>query len=221
KGISEVLLGLHYKANIADTFLGIKAETLLKGSSKMVLIAKMQIPANTITRIVLVVPEKAEYETGFAKWVNRIANMASQLGCRVIFYGQSATLMQIKGRLLEANSNIRAEFQIMDKWGDILMLTGVVLDDDLFVIVSSRPASVSYNPDFEKLPSFLSRYFSGNNIVVLYPEQFGEEGELTFFSDPLAINVRQNHEFITHIRNYLRSFFSRGFFLKKRNKDTF
>ncbi|MEG1999020.1 MAG: cation:proton antiporter, partial [Bacteroidales bacterium] len=220
KGISEVLLGLHYKANIADTFLGIKAETLLKGSSKMVLIAKMQIPANTITRIVLVVPEKAEYETGFAKWVNRIANMASQLGCRVIFYGQSATLMQIKGRLLEANSNIRAEFQIMDKWGDILMLTGVVLDDDLFVIVSSRPASVSYNPDFEKLPSFLSRYFSGNNIVVLYPEQFGEEGELTFFSDPLAINVRQNHEFITHIRNYLRSFFSRGFFLKKRNKKT-
>lgn len=207
--ISEVLLGLHHKANIADTFFGVKTEALLKGSNKMVLIAKMHIPANTVTRIVVAVPEKAEYETGFAKWVNRAANMASQLGCRIIFYGHQDTLMQIKGRLLKAKRNIRAEFQMMDKWGDILMLTGVVLEDDLFMVVSARPASVSYNPDFEKLPSFLSRYFCSSNLVVLYPEQFGEEGELTFFSDPLAMNVGQNHDFMTYIRNNVRSIFSK------------
>lgn len=212
--ISEVLIGLHRKVNIADTFFGTKAETLLQGSKKMVTIAKMNIPANTITRIVVAIPPKAEHETGFTKWIYRICNMATQLGCRVIFYGHHDTLLQIKGRIYRAKRNIRAEYHDMESWADFLMLTGVVLEDDLFVIVSARQNSVSYNSDIDKLPSFLSRYFPGNNIAVLYPEQFGEEGEIMFFSDPLAINVRQNHEYLLRLRNTINHFMP-----KKKKKE--
>lgn len=207
KEISELLIGIHHKANIADSFFGATAEAILKGTNKTIFIAKSIIPANTLTRIIVYIPEKAEYETGFGTWVSRIANMATQLGCKTIFYGHRDTLGQIKGRLIREKRNIRAEYHIMDKWNDILMLTGVVLEDDLFIIVSARQTSVSYTANLDKLPSFLSKYFANNNLVILYPEQFGEVGDVTYFSDPLSITVHQNHAYINRIKKYLTSLF--------------
>lgn len=207
KGISELLIGIHHKANIADSFFGATAEAILKGTNKTIFIAKSIIPTNTLTRIIVYIPEKAEYETGFVTWVRRIANMSAQLGCKTIFYGHRDTLGQVKGRLLKEKRNIRAEYHIMDKWNDILMLTGVVLEDDLFIIVSARQASVSYTPNLDKLPSFLSRYFANNNLVILYPEQFGEVGDVSYFSDPLSISVHQNHAYLNRIKKYLTSLF--------------
>lgn len=207
KNISELLLGIHHKANIADSFFGSTTEAILKGTNKTVFIAKSIIPTNTLTRIIVYIPEKAEYETGFGAWVSRIANMATQLGCKTIFYGHRDTLGQIKGRLIREKRNIRVEYHIMDKWNDILMLTGVVLEDDLFIIVSARQSSVSYSPNLDKLPSFLSKYFANNNIVILYPEQFGEVGDVTYFSDPLAISVHQNHAYLNRIKKYFTSLF--------------
>lgn len=61
KNITEVVLGLHHKANIVDTFFGAKIESLLKSTNKMILISKCVNPINTVTRIVIAVPRKAEY----------------------------------------------------------------------------------------------------------------------------------------------------------------
>ena len=192
KNISELVIGLHHKANIVDSFFGTKTESLLKNTNKMIFIAKCTIPISTVTRIVVAVPEKAEYETGFAKWVDRIANMAKQIGCRAIFYAHPQTITQLKA-ILKRKYRIRNEFEILENWEDILMLTGVVLQDDLFVVVSARRTSVSHNSEFDKLPGFLSRYFADNNLVVLYPEQFGQENELSFFTDPLSIDVERHY----------------------------
>lgn len=193
KEISEVVIGLHWKANIVDTFFGVKTEALLKGTNRMIFISKCIIPPNTTTRIVIAVPEKAEYETGFADWVNCIANIAYQVGCRAIFYGTAQSLNQIKGVLVHNGHRIRSEFQLMDNWADLILLTDIVLPDDLFVIVSARHTSISYSPDFEQLPVLLSRYFSNANLIVIYPEQFGEEKDIVFFSDPLAMDVQHNY----------------------------
>ena len=173
KNITEVVLGLHHKANIVDTFFGAKIESLLKSTNKMILISKCINPINTVTRIVIAVPRKAEYETGFARWIDRVANMAKQIGCRAIFYAYAETIPYLKARLRAGRYNIRNEFEILESWDDILLLANVVLDDDLFIVVSARPTSVSFNSEADNIPSFLSKYFANNNLIVLYPEQFG------------------------------------------------
>ena len=40
-----------------------------------------------------------------------------------------------------------------------------------------------------ELPGFLQRYFSRNNLMMIYPEQFGEAPVLTSFTDPLASDL--------------------------------
>lgn len=204
KGISEIVIGLHHKTNIVDTFFGTKTEALLKGTNKMVFISKCVIPAGTFTRIVIAVPEKAEYETGFVKWVDRIANIAKQVGCRAIFYAPIETLKRIRLVLIKGNYRIRNEFEILDRWEDLLMLTNVVLPDDLFVVVSARHTSISYNSEFDNLPVQLSRYFADNNLLLVYPEQFGSHIDAVFFSDPMSMDIQHDYTGSIRIRKYLK-----------------
>ena len=207
QNISDVILGLHHKSNIVDSFFGSKIENLLKSTHKMVAITKCIIPINMTTRIVVAVPEKAEYESGFTKWIDRIANIGKQIGCRVIFYAHHNTITVLRNVLRHSRYGISCEFEVLDDWADILTLTGVVLQDDLLVIVSARHTSLSYNSEFEKLPLQLSRYFAGNNFIVLFPEQFGEENEqLTFTSDPLSIDVQHNYTRLTTVRDFFEKF---------------
>ena len=169
RNITEVVLGLHHKANIVDTFFGAKIESLLKNTNKMILISKCVNPINTVTRIVIAVPRKAEYETGFARWIDRVANMAKQIGCRAIFYAYPETIPYLKARLRAGRYNIRNEFEKLESWDDFLLLANVVLDDDLFIVVSARPTSVPFNADADHIPSFPSPYFANNNLIVLHP----------------------------------------------------
>ena len=197
KNITEVVLGLHHKANIVDTFFGAKIESLLKSTNKMILISKCINPINTVTRIVIAVPRKAEYETGFARWIDRVANMAKQIGCRAIFYAYAETIPYLKARLRAGRYNIRNEFEILESWDDILLLANVVLDDDLFIVVSARPTSVSFNSEADNIPSFLSKYFANNNLIVLYPEQFGTaEPTPVSFMEPLSHDMLNHSEIL-------------------------
>lgn len=175
KEITEIIVGLHRKANIVDTFFGTTTESVLNGTNRMITISKCAIPSSMFTRIVVAVPEKAELETGFVLWVDRLSNMTRQIGCRIIFYSTIETQKALREVIHKNRYNIRAEYELMEDWGDLLMLTKVVIPDDLFVIICARKSSNSYQSDFEKLPNQLSRYFAENNIALIYPTQFGSD----------------------------------------------
>ena len=84
----------------------------------------------------------------------------------------------------------------------MLLITNTVNDDDLFVVVAARRASVSFSTDYEKLPTFLSQYFADNNLIVLYPEQFGKAHPDTLtFHDPLAQSAESSSHGLLGLRD--------------------
>ncbi len=189
RDINEVILGLHRKATVIDSFFGPKIEHLLKTTNKMLLISRCFVPLNTITRIVVSVPPKAQYETGFRRWVVNVGNLAREIGCRLIFCCHPETRPLIRGVLHRERIQIRNEYRDVEEWDDFVMLANRILDDDLFIVVSARRTSVSFTADMDSMPGFLQKYFSNNNLIVLYPEQFGEEDKLTTFVDPLSTDM--------------------------------
>ncbi|GAB1359559.1 cation:proton antiporter [Porphyromonadaceae bacterium] len=203
--LSEVVLGLHHKANFADSFFGTKIENLVRLTNKMLFVVKCVNPVNTIKRIHVVVPEKAEFETGFANWINRLSNMAKQVGCRITFYSNNDTRRAIKNVIVSRRYRIRSDFQLLEEWVDMLNLTKVVEADDLLVIVVARYTSFSYHSDLDELPNHL-KYFSDNNVIILYPEQFGEEDPTIWFADPLALNVERDYKSFS-VSDYFRRVF--------------
>lgn len=189
RDITEIILGMHRRAGVIDTFFGNKVEKLLRSTNKMILISRCYIPLNTVTRIVVWVPYRAQYETGFSRWVRAVARLTRQLGCRVIFCCCADAQPLIRGVIYSESYGIRCEFRTFDTDDDYVLLANKILDDDLFVIIGARANSVSYTSSMAEMPSFMQRYFSANNLLIVYPEQFGEGPALTSFVDPMSTDI--------------------------------
>ncbi|MDE6693287.1 MAG: cation:proton antiporter [Muribaculaceae bacterium] len=206
RDITEIILGMHRRSTVIDTFFGSKIEQLLDSTNKMLIISRCFIPLNAVTRIVVWVPKKAEYETGFSSWVCALARLTHQIGCRVIFCCSDQAQPLIRGVLYQGNYGIRCEFRTVEQWDDFILMSNKILDDDLFVVIGARVNSLSYDSTMVEMPQFLQKYFQRNNLLVIYPEQFGDEVSLPSFVDPRAADiVSAPSPLILRLRGWLRS----------------
>lgn len=171
---SDIIIGLHRRSNIVDTFYGSMIESLLKSTMKMIFMSRCFVPIDTIRRLFVWTPEKAEYETGFQAWVERVGNLASQLGCRVSFMAYESTAGFIRSILDDEGYNVDYEFMILSGWDDFIVYSAQIDDDDLLIVVSARKGSISSSSDCDNMPAYLGRNLPRQNLVVIYPEQFGD-----------------------------------------------
>lgn len=203
--ITDIIIGLHRKTNLLDSFFGTMTENLLAGTHRQVMIAKLLIPVNTLRRIVVAIPSQAEFEAGFSKWVMQMCRLGKILGCRVHFHGTEQTLAYIRRIVDREDASTFTAFSILEDWEDLLILTGQVSYDHLLVIISSRKGSISYQPSFEQLPTQIVRYFSNNSLLVVYPDQWGDPEEIMSFSDPRrGMNVSTYESVITKLYKWFK-----------------
>ena len=181
---SELLIGLHRQRHQGDSFLGQFAQGLIDGMSRQLIIVNMNMPANTIRKIVVAVPEKAEYEKGFYRWINRIARMAEDLGCVTEFYATELTCNLIMKYMRERHESVRTEYELLDSWDDFPALRHELNSDHLLVVVTARRGSISYHKSFAKLPQQLRKDFSHASLMLIYPDQQDKNNEANLFSDP-------------------------------------
>ena len=189
RNIHDVVLGMHFKTNVVDSYFGNIIESLLQGTNKMVIINRCYTPLNTINRIVVAVPQKAEYETGFVAWVVRVATLAHNNSAMLEFRCAPETAPMIRGVIHNEKINVRYSFSDFTDWDDFSLLANEVLDDQLLIVVSARHTSLSFNNAMDGVPGFLSKYFGHNNLIIIYPEQFGESPNLVSFTDPLTAEI--------------------------------
>lgn len=169
---SDIIIGMHRRSNIVDTFYGSLIEQLLKASNKMIFMSRCFIPVDTVGRLFVVVPDKAEYETGFKAWVERVGNLASQLACRVVFIATDATFRFISNILADENYAVRLDFMAAESFDDFIIASAQLDPDDLLIVVGARKGSISHSSMLDSIPSYLQKNFSSQNLLVVYPEQF-------------------------------------------------
>lgn len=169
---TEMVIGFHRRANIVDSFFGAMTEKLLQSTDKMVIMSRCFIPVDTVERIVVAVPAKAEYETGFKLWVTRVANLGAQISARIIFIAFPETAEFIRTIIDDEGFEVRHDYRNMDTWEDFIILSSEIEEDDLMIVVGARKGSISYSSDQDSLPVFLGRHFGRHSLVVIYPRQF-------------------------------------------------
>lgn len=189
RNCTEIIIGLHRRSNIVDTFFGAMTENLLRLTNKMIILSRCYAPLSTLRRVVVFAPSKAEYETGFALWLTRVCMLATQIGGDIVFIAYTATASYIKGAITSMGFHLNVKFRTMDSWDDFITASSDIGDEDLLTVIGARQTSLSYSTDLEALPSYLSRYFSRHNILVIFPEQFGEHAELPQPIDALSTDI--------------------------------
>ncbi|MBD5181305.1 MAG: cation:proton antiporter [Bacteroidales bacterium] len=169
---TEVVIGLHRRTNIVDSFFGSMIDQLMRSTNRMIIMARCFIPVDTVRRIFVYVPRNAQYESGFSDWIARIGNLASQLSCRVHFLCQPVTGEYIEAHVAEGGYAFSRQYAPMENWDDFIILSSQVGEEDLLIVIGARKGSVSYTGDYENMPSFLGRNFRNHNITLVIPSQF-------------------------------------------------
>lgn len=169
---TDIIIGLHRRSNIVDTFYGSIIEQLLAASNRMIIMSRCFIPVDTIASMIVAVPRNAEYETGFKYWVERLGNLAWQLSCKVTFLSTEATAGFISNILVDEEYSIRFGFTSINSFDDFIVETADIDPDDLLIVIGARKGSISHSSFLDTVPSYLQKNLAGQNLLVVYPEQF-------------------------------------------------
>ena len=135
---SEIIMGMHTGKDSAKEFWGEFIPGLFNGLNRQIIIVRCLRPLNTIRRIQVAVPSRAEFEPGFYRWLERLARMAGNLECRIHFHAKRETLSLINEYLQNRHPGVRAEYSFMAHWIDMPKLADSVNDDHMFVVVTAR-----------------------------------------------------------------------------------
>ena len=185
---SEMIIGMHNNDDSAKKFWGEFIPGLFNGLNRQITIVRCLRPLNTLRRIQVAVPSRAEFEPGFYRWLERLARMAENLDCRIQFHAKRETLSLINQYVQNRHPNVRAEYTFMAHWIDIAKLGGSVNDDHMFVVITARKGTISYKSALDRLPEELTKYFSGKSLMIIFPDQYGEPVGAMTFAEP------QHHE---------------------------
>lgn len=197
---SEIIMGLHEKVSESDRFYGVFTENLTRELNRQITLVRIKQPLNTIRRIQVAVPSRAEFEPGFHRWLDRLARLAGNLECRIQFHSKPNTLALICQYIQNVYPNIRAEYTTMAHWNELPQLLAEVKDDHLMVIITAREGTVSYKAPFEKLPQEIQTYYKKENLIIIFPDQYGEAMNMMTFAAPQR---QEQLSAYTQIRDWL------------------
>lgn len=169
QNITDLILGLHVKTSISESFLGKLTEGVLHKCDTTTFIYKPSQPVSTIKRHLIVIPAYAEKEIGFPFWLSKIWNISRNSGARLVFYADKPALEYIKR--IHAAHPVEAEFRDFGNWDDFLIISRDVKKDDNLIVVLSRAENLSFHEKMNHVPAYLNRYFEQNSFIIVYPLQ--------------------------------------------------
>lgn len=191
---SEIIIGMHTHKEVSTKFWGQFHQSLYNGLNQQIMMVRLIQPINTIRRIQVAVPSRAQFEAGFYRWLERLARMADSLECRILFHGRGDTLQLIRQYINNRHPEARADYSEMDHWVGLPKLAGTIADDHLFVVVAARKGTVSYKNALERLPEEITKFFTGKNIIILFPDQYGDPMDEMTFAQPQHFEDKSAYE---------------------------
>lgn len=199
----EVIVSLEDRVTgMPKSSLGYVIDNVLAGTHRELIAIRCIVPPGTLNQVIVVVPRRAEYEVGFYKWLEHVCRMGEQLDCRLRFHAHAETMPHIQDYLREKHGNIRVEYVEMPHWGSFLTLAEQIGEDQLLVVVTSRPGFISYAPPLRTLPQQIATHFKHTSVMLLYPDQWGEPSEAISIFAPNGQSVTKRvswfEQFIQH-----------------------
>ena len=186
---SEIVMGMHVHTERSPKFWGDFIQSLYNGLNRQILLTRFVQPLSTLRRIQVAVPSRAEFEPGFHRWLERLCRFAGQLDCLIEFHGRQESLDLIREYISQHHASMRTKYTLMGHWNELPQLASNIAPDHMFVVVTARKGTISYKNALEQLPDELQKYFSGKNLMIVFPDQYGDQKE-----DRMSFTEAQHQE---------------------------
>jgi Kef-type K+ transport system membrane component KefB len=207
--ITDIILGIHQNTEETNVFLGNLTEKLIEKSNITTLIYNPVQPLGTIKRHFVIIPEKAEKEIGFHFWLLKIWNIARNTGGTIVFYASKQTLKEIQD--INKRHPIESKFVEFSDWDGILTLSKEIKKDDNLIFVLSRKDGISYNHYMNEIPSYIRKYFTETNSILIYPKQnnVGDKQQINYKNPSVHSPLQDNLERLDDIGKSIGNIFKK------------
>ncbi len=168
--ITHILMGWNAKITTKERLFGSVLDNVLEGSDTSILVTKIQSPLNTIQNILLVAPENVEIESGFPKCMQVVKDIAQSIGASLDIYAHSGSTKALQS-IFPEKGKIPTKYYPLPSWSKFSSFAWRLNPTKLFVIISARKGSVSYNFTMDSIPHAIANHFPKSNFIIIYPER--------------------------------------------------
>jgi Kef-type K+ transport system membrane component KefB len=166
-----IIMGWPSATSFLDKIIGEKAESILNRTDVNLFMCRLDKPFFSDKSMTVFVPPLAELELGFNYWMEKILKLGQELSISVTFICNSRTEEGINDTVISLKSNVPVNFVRYDDWDNIAGLKALTPADSLLVFVSARYGEVSYRDSLDDLGKRVSRYYQGQNLILIYPSR--------------------------------------------------
>ncbi len=187
--VSDVIVGMQRHSRLKGSPYGDKLKNLLTYPICNIFITRFNEPIDRMKRLVVLMPEKAEYEHGFFLFMQRCYALCQQQHCPAVVYANPDTLQHVRQLLHRFDLKVSLELNELHNWQNVPMLVDSLSQDDLITFVLSRKNTVSYAPVLDEIPLMMESLFPERMVSFFYPEQTVFVENITTYSGPLSVQT--------------------------------
>lgn len=164
-----IIFGWPTKVGLVDKLIGKKMERIIKANNKTSFVTHFSRPLATHKRIFVVAPPNAEEEKGFDVWFKKILVLSKELSLPIILYCSDTTGEVVSSKIKKLKLDSPVTLNSFDQWDDFLILSREVQEQDIFVLVSARKGSESFQNILPTIPAKIEKYFFDRSRIIIYP----------------------------------------------------
>lgn len=204
--ISDVLISWKDQQGTSNLIFGSIADNLLVKTKQAIIISKVIQPLNSYNRVILILSSNSELENGFNLVVRKINAILKQLGGNTKVYGQQKTINAFAG-LIKDKKREFYNYLIVDGFDDSDILDHVKVDD-LYIFLSSRKQTVSFDYHVDNMPKILSKNNESTSFVVFYPESLKSlsDAQMTEMTIPA---IAENIDKVLQLKDKIKGIFTK------------
>ncbi|OQB69114.1 MAG: Glutathione-regulated potassium-efflux system protein KefC [Spirochaetes bacterium ADurb.Bin133] len=170
--ISCVITGWDGREKSLGKVFGYNVDPIVENSVQLLIINKIVTSYAAAGRIVLIVPPFVEKQEGSKEIFNIISNFSVQFKTKVLIVAQEDTLNGVSSLIRHLSKKVEIDTLSINFWKNVdRFLENIVKKDDILALFSARITRPAWQPFLSKLPGILSKKFTTNNIMILYPSE--------------------------------------------------
>lgn len=191
--VDIIIIGWPQKTDFFDKLFGERVESIINNVDKNLFICRFNKPLVNKSRLVMILSPLAEKESGFEILLQKIVRISQELSIPIVCYGNGKTHAAVRLTLEKMKIHVKPAYKPFTDWEDFLILSREIEPNDLLILNSARKGSISYLPVLEKIPFKLEKYFSENNIIIMYPQNYDGSDLKDIYEDlsssPLTMGI--------------------------------
>ncbi|WP_264554044.1 cation:proton antiporter [Flavobacterium sp. N2038] len=205
-----VIVGWPRKTGFLDKIFGENVDSIINNVDKSLFICRFQKNFIEDKRLVFICPPFSERGVGFHLLLQKICRLSQELSIPIVIYAEYKTHQAIQEIANYLRLNAKLAFKGVTEWDDFESISDELKPTDLIVFNLSRKGSVSYQSIFDRLPQKFEKFFSDNNIILVYPQDDRKESAMDAYEDFTATPLTKSLEAIEQIGRGLGSILKKG-----------